>query len=223
MDLPFTQDAFFALFGQYNGVIWPLALIFYILAAISVVLLFQASRSATLFIASTLAAMWAVNGIGYHWIFFREINPAAQLFAGVFLVQAILLIALPSRRPALRFVAGTDARSAIGLLLILFATILYPFWGWAAGHGWPNMPIFGIAPCPTTIFTIGILLTGTWRVARWLLIVPGLWAAVGGSAAIFLGVQQDFALLAALALLLLFVVGRLSGLRFAKHAEVDAA
>lgn len=222
MDLPFTQDAFFALFGEYNRDFWPLALLFHFLAAVSVALLFRASRWATLFIAGTLAAMWAVNGIGYHWTFFREINPAAPLFAGVFLVQAILLIALPSRRPALRFVAGTDARSAVGLLLILFATLLYPLWGWAAGHGWPNMPVFGIAPCPTTIFTIGILLTGTWHVTRWLLIVPGLWAAVGGSAAIFLGVPQDFALLAALALLLVFVVGRFSGLQFASHAEVDA-
>lgn len=83
------------------------------------------------------------------------------------------------------------------------------------------MPVFGVAPCPTTIFTVGVLLTGTWHVARWLLIVPGLWAAVGGSAAIFLGVPQDVALLAALAILLLFAVGHLSGLRFARHVASD--
>ncbi len=223
MDLPFTQDAFFSLFGQYNAAFWPLALLFYFLAAISVALLFRASRWAALFISGTLAAMWAVNGIGYHWTFFREINPAAALFAAVFVVQAIALVVLPARSPGLRFVAEADARSVIGLLLILFAMVLYPLWGLAAGHAWPNMPAFGVAPCPTTIFTIGILLTGTWRVARWLLIVPGLWAAVGGSAAIFLGVPQDYALLAALALLVLFLVGGLSGSGFARHASVDAA
>lgn len=85
------------------------------------------------------------------------------------------------------------------------------------------MPVFGVAPCPTTIFSIRILLTGTWQVARWLLIFPGLWAAIGGSAAILLAVPQDYALLAALALLLLFAVARLSGLSFARHVSADAA
>ncbi len=167
--------------------------------------------------------MWAVNGVGYHWMFFREINPAAALFAALFVVQAIMLVVLPARSPAFRFAAAADARSVAGLLLILFAMVLYPLWGRLAGHGWPEMPVFGVAPCPTTIFTIGILLTGTWQLVRWLLIVPGLWAAIGGSAAILLGVPQDYALIAALALLLLFAVARLSGLDFARHVAADTA
>ncbi|SFP97486.1 DUF6064 family protein [Tranquillimonas alkanivorans] len=223
MDLPFTQDAFFAVFGGYNQVVWPLIPLFYVLATASVAMLFRPSRGAALFIPSTLAAMWAVNGVGYHWMFFREINPAAALFAAVFVVQAMGLIVLPARIPSLRFAAGTEARPAIGLLLILFATVLYPLWGWTAGHGWPEMPAFGVAPCPTTIFTIGILLTGTWRVVRWLLIVPGLWAVVGGSAAIFLGVPQDSTLIVALVLLILFTVGLASGRGYARHSAVDAA
>ena len=222
MDLPFTHDAFFALFGQYNAAVWPLALLFYLLAALCVALMFRPGRWATLIVSGTLAAMWAVNGVGYHWLFFREINPAATLFAVVFVVQAMLLIVLPARRPAFRYSVEADARSGVGLLLVLFATVLYPLWGWLAGHGWPEMPFFGVAPCPTTIFTVGVLLTGTWHVARWLLILPGLWAGVGGSAAIFLGVPQDFALLATLAILVLFAVGRLSGLRFARHVAADA-
>lgn len=223
MELPFTQDAFFALFGEYNASVWPLALLFYVLAAVCVALMFRPGRSATLFVSTTLAAMWAVNGVGYHWMFFREINPAAAIFAALFLAQAALLIVLPVRSPAFRFAASADARSAAGLLLILFAMVLYPLWRRLAGHGWPEMPVFGVAPCPTTIFTIGILLTGTWQVARWLLIVPGLWAAIGGCAAILLAVPQDYALLAALALLLLFAVARLSGLSFARHVAADAA
>jgi hypothetical protein len=223
MDLPFTQDEFFVVFSQYNASVWPLALLFYVFGAVCVALLFRPGRGAALFISATLAAMWAVNGVGYHWMFFREINPAAAFFAALFVAQAILLIVLPVRSPAFRFAATADARSAVGLLLILFAMVLYPLWGWLAGHGWPEMPVFGVAPCPTTIFTMGVLLTGTWQMARWLLIVPGLWAAIGGSAAILLGVPQDFALIATLALLVLFAVARLSGLSFARHVVTDAA
>ncbi|WP_281243824.1 DUF6064 family protein [Tranquillimonas alkanivorans] len=58
---------------------------------------------------------------------------------------------------------------------------------------------------------------------RWLLIVPGVWAAIGGSAAIFLGVPQDTTLLIALALLILVTIGRMTGLSYARHAAADAA
>ncbi len=108
-------------------------------------------------------------------------------------------------------------------MLILFAAILYPLWGWAAGHGWPEMPAFGVAPCPTTIFTIGMLLMGPWQVVRWLLILPGLWAAIGGSAAVLLGVPQDLGLLVSLVLLILFVVARLAGAGLARHGEAGTA
>lgn len=66
------------------------------------------------------------------------------------------------------------------------------------------MPLFGIAPCPTTIFTIGILLLGPWHVARWLLLIPVLWTIIGGSAALLLNVPQDYGLLAAFLAVLAF-------------------
>jgi hypothetical protein len=219
MELPFTRDAFFALFGQYNLAVWPLIVLFYLMAGATVALLFRPTRAATMFIALGLGAMWVVNGAGYHWMFFREINPAAAVFGAVFLLQAVLLVFLPVRDASFRFAVAVDARSAVGLLLILFAIVLYPLWGWGAGHIWPRIPAFGVAPCPTTIFTIGVLLTGSWHVVRWLLIVPGLWAGVGGSAAILLGVPQDSALLAALVLLILFAVARMSGMDFARHTD----
>lgn len=56
---------------------------------------------------------------------------------------------------------------------------------------------------------------------QWLLILPGLRAAVGGSASILLGVPQDFGLLAALALLILLAVARLAGSGLARHGETD--
>jgi hypothetical protein len=223
MELPFTQDAFVAVFGRYNTAVWPLIALFYLLGGASVALLFRPGRAAALFISLVLAAMWLVNGVGYHWTFFRAINPAAAIFGAVFVLQAALLVFVSLRNADLRFTARRDARSAVGLFLILFAAVLYPAWGWVAGHVWPEMPAFGVAPCPTTIFTIGILLTGSWHVVRWLLILPGLWAGVGGSAAILLGVPQDFALLAALMLLILFAVARLAGLGLARHCETGPA
>ena len=58
----------------------------------------------------------------------------------------------------------THVATALGIqvwvawLLILFALILYLGLGIVFGHRYPAVPVFGVAPCPTTIFTVGILL-----------------------------------------------------------------
>jgi hypothetical protein len=60
-------------------------------------------------------------------------------------------------------------------------------------------------PCPTTILTLGLLLA-VEAPPVWVAIIPVLWAGVGGSAAVLLGVQADFVLLAAGGLLVTFMV-----------------
>jgi hypothetical protein len=45
-----------------------------------------------------------------------------------------------------------------------------------------------------TIFTFGMLLLTTQRLPRWLLVIPFIWSLIGGSAAIVLGVTQDWLL-----------------------------
>jgi len=57
--------------------------------------------------------------------------------------------------------------------------------------------LFGVAPCPTTIFTIGMLLLARGRWVVWLSIIPLLWSLVGLAAALQLGIPEDFGLPAA--------------------------
>ena len=77
-----------------------------------------------------------------------------------------------------------------------YAAILYPLIGLATGHHYPETPMFGVTPCPVTIFTFGLLLFTVRPVPRWLLVIPFIWSLIGGSAAILLNVPQDWLLLA---------------------------
>jgi hypothetical protein len=61
----------------------------------------------------------------------------------------------------------------------------------ATGSGYPAMPMFGIAPCPVTIFTFGVLMLARGHVQLWLLAVPVTWSLIGGTAAFLLRVPQD--------------------------------
>lgn len=196
--MPFSVEEFFAVFSAYNQAVWPLQVLAYLAGLGCVALLVWTSRLATAVIGGVLGAMWLVNGIGYHWLFFAPINPAARLFAVVFVLEAILLAAAAFIWPTLRFRFGGSAASIFGAVCMFYAIALYPALGWLAGHRYPALPMFGIAPCPTTLFTIGVLLQAPWREVRWLVAIPVLWAGVGGTASFLLGVPQDYALFGAL-------------------------
>ncbi|HEU0222122.1 MAG TPA: DUF6064 family protein [Paracoccaceae bacterium] len=189
--MPFGSEGF-AVFARYNLAVWPLQVV------------------------AGLLGFAAINGALYHMAFFAEINPAAYGFGAVFLAQAAALAITGLRPGGLRFAPSAALRPVAGLALILFAVLIYPVWGRLAGHAWPAVPVFGVAPCPTTLFTIGMLFLGSWRQACWLLAFPFLWALIGGSAAILLDVPQDAALLAAAALIALLWLtgeGRAAGAR----------
>jgi Family of unknown function (DUF6064) len=82
-------------------------------------------------------------------------------------------------------------------VLMIYAMLIYPLIGTLLGHGYPRSPSFGVAPCPTTIFTFGLLLWTNARVPKIVLIIPFLWALLGFSAALSLGVREDLGLLLA--------------------------
>ena len=193
--LPFGAEQFFGVFAEYNRAIWPVQIVAYAFGGVAVAMALL-SRLHRL-VAAALAAMWLWTGIGYHWIFFAVINPVAFGFGALFVLQAALLIWIGTVRGELAFRRPACAmRLALSLLLVGYAMVLYPLIGAWTGHRYPAAPAFGVTPCPVTIFSFGLLALAEARpLWRWLtLAVPVLWAIIGGSAAVLLGVQQDWML-----------------------------
>ncbi|MEQ9639680.1 MAG: DUF6064 family protein [Alphaproteobacteria bacterium] len=204
--IPYDADAFFALFAAYNTAIWPAQPAAYALGLLVLVAMFRRFVQRDRLAAAALVVMWAFNAVAYHWTYFATINFLAPVFAAAFAAQALLLAWSGVGRGRLHFAWRGDPAGWIGLTLMLFALVGYPAWTWYAGHRWPDLPMFGIAPGPTTIFTLGALLAGraTWP----LFVIPLLWCAVGGSAAWLLDVPQDLSLPAAAAVTLIAIAVR---------------
>jgi hypothetical protein len=137
-----------------------------------------------------LAALWAWMGVAYHWTFFAEINPAARIFGALFLVEAALLLWVGFRTHDLDFEPRRDLFGVAGGLLIAYALVVYPLVGLALGHRYPAQPTFGL-PCPTTIFTVGMLVWLKPKVPWGPLIVPLIWSGIGMTAVFHFGVLQD--------------------------------
>jgi hypothetical protein len=95
----------------------------------------------------------------------------------------------------LRFGLEPTPTAWVGVGLVIYAAILYPLIGLSTGLTYPQMPTFGVTPCPVTIFTFGMLLLTTHPISRWLLVFPFIWSLIGGSAAVLLHVPQDWLLL----------------------------
>lgn len=192
--LPFSRSEFVEVFAQYNLAIWPMQVLAYALGAAMVASLWRRSRISGIFIAGGLAAMWLWTGIAYQWMHFAAINRAAIAFGAMFVLQGIAL-AVAAGRGKLRFQPPSKASAWLGMALVIYAAVLYPIFGWLAGDAYPAMPMFGVAPCPVVIFTFGMLLLATSHVSRWLLVIPVAWSLIGGSAALLLGIAQDWLLL----------------------------
>lgn len=196
MQLPFTIEQFYGVFREYNEALWPAQVFLVGLAVIAVVLVFVPNRRSGVGVSAILAFLWAWLALAYHLPFFTRINPLAYVFSGVSLVGSLIFLWQGVVRGRLQFIWGGGMRAAVGVTLVVFALVVYPVWSCYAGHRYPTMPTFGL-PCPTTIFTIGLLAFLAVPCPRSPFIVPVLWCFVGAQAAFLLGVPQDLGLIVA--------------------------
>ena len=192
--MPFTIDQFLEVFRAYNLGIFPMQVILYLLAIVAVYLAVKPNPTSDKAISIILAFFWLWMGIIYHLLYFTEINKAAYLFGIVFIIQGILLIIFGIIKSKLSFRFQADIYGITGISLIVFALFIYPILGYFLGHIYPASPTFGL-PCPTTIFTVGLLLLTTKRFPPGLLIIPFLWSVVGFMAAFQFGIVEDTSLL----------------------------
>jgi hypothetical protein len=194
MHLPFTTDQFLQVFRDYNLAIWPLQIIAYLVGIAAVAGAFARTPGIRRLVWGALACFWLWNGVAYHLLHFSAINPAAYLFGTLFVLQGLFFLRAAITDPDLSFRPILTVRSLAGGLLTLYAMVVYPLLGTWLGHGFPSSPGFGIAPCPKAIFTFGLLLWADPKPPVHLLVIPVVWAVVASSAAITLGMREDFGL-----------------------------
>ena len=194
MKLPFTVDDFLNVFENYNLAIWPIQPILLSLAFISVFFIYWKGAAGCQVVFVILSLLWAWMGIVYHIVYFSTINNAAYFFGALFVVQSVLFFYFGVIRKTINLKIRRDAQSIIGVVFIVYALLGYPVIGLALGRAYPSSATFGV-PCPTTIFTFGVLLFTVDRIPVTMLIIPLLWSLIGMSAAVYLNVVEDIGLL----------------------------
>lgn len=194
--MPFSREQFLSVFQNYNLTVWPMQIVLVLLGLTAIYFAVVPNRPSSKIIAGILCFLWLWMGLVYHILYFSTINPAAYLFGSLFILQSLVFAFSGLIRNSLSFGIRSDGYGIAGGVLLLYALVLYPILGAFQGHGYPQSPTFGL-PCPTTIFTFALLLWADRRVPMYVLVVPFLWSLLGASAALSLGILEDFGLLIA--------------------------
>jgi Family of unknown function (DUF6064) len=189
--LLFSPRTYYRLFELYNAAIWPLQLVGFALGAAILGLLLRDVAWRGRAIATALAVCWLWVAWAYFLKRYETINWAASYFAVGFAVEALLLIWSGIVRDRLRFppapsltlprLRGREGRGSLaGLCILLFALLVHPVVGPLVGRPWPQVELFGVAPDPTVVATLGVL-AAAHRPHWELLVIPLVWCAISGA------------------------------------------
>jgi uncharacterized protein DUF6064 len=196
--LLFSPRVYWRLFEAHNAALWPLHLVT-LAAGLAIVLLIAGRPNIrTRWITLILAILWIFVGWFFLWNRYSTINWAVVYIAPAFFVEGVLLFAA-----SLHGALGFEKRRVadwIAYLVLGFALLGQPLLAPLQGRGWTPSEVFGIAPDPTAMATLGLLLLAHGRLLPWLLPIPVLWCLLSGMTLQTMGEPQAWAPYVALAL-----------------------
>lgn len=109
---------------------------------------------------------------------YATINPAIRYIVPLFVLEALLLVWWGVIGGKLSFPLKREASGRFGTALFLLGVLLYPALAGIFGRPARQAEAFGIAPDPTVIATVGLLLLPNSRFRWGLLPVPLLWCGI---------------------------------------------
>lgn len=194
--MPFTIKQFLEVFANYNQAIYPMQLVLLAIGFAGILFAVKTNKHSNKLVALILTTLWLWAGIVYQIMFFSEVNNMAYLFGVLFIIQSAIFFYAGVMQKSLSFRFQINKNGFTGILLLIYALLFYPLLGAYFGHTYPYSPTFGV-PCPTTIYTFGLLLWTNKKLPIYVLAIPFLWTLIGFSAAILFGVSEDIGLLVA--------------------------
>ena len=178
--LLFAPRTYYRLFALHNAALWPLHIGVLAAGAAMLWLVFAARppwRGRA--IAILLAAAWLFVALAWHLQRYDGINFAGRWFAAAFALEAVLILAVGAAGNRLLPAPRAHPAGLIGAAIFAAALALYPLMAVMLGRGIESAEVFALAPDPTAVATLGLLLVPA-RVAWLLLPIPVAWCIVTG-------------------------------------------
>lgn len=177
--LMFSPGTYWRLFELYNRDVWPVQIAALALGAALPFLAGRGGGGGQRLAAAILAAAWGWTAWAFLLGRYDTINWAGRYLAIGFATEALLLAGL-GLAGRLRIEASGATAGRVGLGVFLAALLFYPWIAVVSGRPWTQAEIFGLAPDPTAIGTLGLLLAAQGGTGGLLRILPALWCLFSG-------------------------------------------
>ena len=195
--LLFSPRTYYRLIQRHNEALWPGQVAALGLSLVLLGLLRRPTVWPGRMVLAILAALWAWVAWAFVWRRYVTINWAAKYLVWLFAVEVLLLLWLGVIREGPRFGWRRDMTGMLGAALLVLSLVLYPALAPLLGRGWRQAELFGVAPDPTVLATMGVLLLADGPPHWVLLAVPVLWCVVSGVTLLAMGSPEAGVLLAA--------------------------
>ncbi|GLS28374.1 hypothetical protein SAMN04488498_11559 [Mesorhizobium albiziae] len=173
--LLFSPRVYWRMFELHNAALWPLHVITLAAGSAVMLLALRRPRRHGLWIALIFAALWAFVGWSFLGSRYAAVNWVVVYVTPAFGLQALLLAIT-----AAGGLAFDRKDSRLGLLLAGIGLVAYPLLPPLFGRPWTAAEVFGIAPDPTVMAALGILLAAGGRLVLLLVPIPLIWLLLSG-------------------------------------------
>jgi len=169
----FSETAYYRQYELYNLAVWPLHVVAILFALMIVYALWEKPAWAGRVISGLLAVSWLWVAWAFLYQRFYQIHVVADWYALGFVLQAGLITWYGIIRNRLALHATNRLRIKIGSGLLIIAFVVYPFIALITGRSWMQLEMFALAPDPTALGTLAILLF--YKAPRALYPIPVIW------------------------------------------------
>ena len=185
--LMFSPRTYYRMLERHNAAVWPGQIVALGLGLAVLALLRRPSARQGRILSGVVAVLWAWIAWAFLWKRYATINWPATYFAWGFAIEVLLVGWIGVARGRLSFRLQRDPAGVFGIALFIVAVAVYPLLAPLFGRTWQQAEIFGIAPDPTVLATLGLLLLTPGRPHWELLAVPILWCLVSGATLLAMG------------------------------------
>jgi len=199
--LLFSPRVYWRMFALHNAAVWPLQIPALLLGVVLVAWVVRPRPWSDRGVSVVLAAAWAWVAWSFLWNRYAAINWAVAYAVPIFAAQALLLLSVGGMAGRLRFAFGRTVPGLIGLVLLVYAVVLHPLVPPLAGRSPSGVEVFGVAPDPTVVATLGLGALAAGSAMPWLLFAPAAaWGLFSGATLLVMGAAEGWIPLVAVAL-----------------------
>lgn len=187
--IPFSRETYFRLFERYNVGVWPAPIIGLAMGLTALVTARRVEGRVLRAPFLLTAACWVWVGWAFQIHWYAPLSWPGIYFGIGFVLQGVLMAVVLGRSPPAGSPEGASRHLGSALWILVFALALQPLLGLLSGRPWYGLEVFGSAPDPTVLATLGLLLM-VRHPLRWLLsIIPLAWCLISGATLWVLGVS----------------------------------